>query len=203
MLLNGWPEGWFDLYVKRGFADHDPIAAHCETTVNPFVWSEVYRADDAGPRQQEVMQRATDFRMVHGFCVPIHDDSGFKAVVTMAGRHPDLSKPTRSAIQIQATERDREQFEYALTLLAGLMERFPDCPDLHDQAAGKDMTDEVWLAARVLALPRDDREALVQFFLRSDGGVRTLRFSPSVMLLAGQGKEPAAEPDPARLPRAN
>ncbi|TCR65298.1 LuxR family transcriptional regulator [Bosea sp. BK604] len=102
VLLNGWPEGWFELYVKRGFADHDPIAAHCKTTVNPFAWSEVYRADDAGPRQREVMQRATDFRMVHGFCVPIHDDAGFKAVVTMAGQHPDLSKATRSAIHLMS-----------------------------------------------------------------------------------------------------
>jgi len=106
-----------------------------------------------------------------------------------------------STAKIQATERDREQFEHALTLLAGLMERFPDCPCLLDQGAGKDMTDEVWLAARVLALPRDDREALVQFFLRSDGGVRTLRFSPSVMLLAGQGKE--LPPDPESLRRVN
>ncbi|MDR6874236.1 LuxR family quorum sensing-dependent transcriptional regulator [Bosea sp. BE125] len=102
VLLNGWPDGWFELYVRQNYADDDPIAAHCKTTINPFVWDEVYRQEVASARQQEIMRRASDFKMIHGFCVPIHNEDGFKAVVTMAGDKPDLSRPSRSAIHLMS-----------------------------------------------------------------------------------------------------
>lgn len=102
VMINGWPAGWFELYVKRAFADVDPIVAHCKKTIDPFVWGEVYRDDRASQREREVMRRAADFQMVHGFCVPIHDESGFKAVVTMAGDRPDLSARSRSAIHLMS-----------------------------------------------------------------------------------------------------
>lgn len=102
VLLNGWPPGWFDLYREKSFSDWDPIAAHCKKTIDPFAWAEVYRDGDASARQREVMHRARDFSMVEGFCVPIHGEQGFQAVVTMAGNRPDLSRPTRSAIHLMS-----------------------------------------------------------------------------------------------------
>lgn len=102
VMLNGWPEGWFDLYLQRSFADCDPIAAHCRDTVGAFVWSDVYDDARATNRQREVMQRARDFSMVHGFCVPIHNADGFQAVVTMAGDRPDQTRESRAAIQLMS-----------------------------------------------------------------------------------------------------
>lgn len=102
VLVNGWPEGWFDLYLSRSFADHDPIAAHCKASIDPFAWSDVYREAEAGRHQREVMHRARDFAMIHGFCVPIHNEDGFQAVVTMAGDRPDLSRESRSAIHLMS-----------------------------------------------------------------------------------------------------
>lgn len=102
VLLNGWPPGWFELYLEKSFSDWDPIAAHCKTTIDPFAWAEVYRDEGASARQQEVMHRARDFSMIEGFCVPIHGESGFQAVVTMAGNRPDLSRQTRSAIHLMS-----------------------------------------------------------------------------------------------------
>ena len=40
VLLNGWPPGWFELYLEKSFSDWDPIAAHCKTTIDPFAWGE-------------------------------------------------------------------------------------------------------------------------------------------------------------------
>ncbi|SIQ75650.1 LuxR family transcriptional regulator [Bosea sp. TND4EK4] len=102
VLINGWPSGWFDLYVARSFADHDPIAAHCKQSIDPFAWSDIYRDELATKYQREVMQRARDFSMVHGFCVPIHNQDGFQAVVTMAGDRPDLTREARAAINLMS-----------------------------------------------------------------------------------------------------
>lgn len=102
VMLNGWPPGWFDLYVKQSFSDHDPIVAHCKRSIDPFAWADVYRDDTAKPREREVMQRARDFTMIDGFCVPIHDENGFRAVVTMAGDRPDLSPRSLSAIHLMS-----------------------------------------------------------------------------------------------------
>jgi LuxR family quorum sensing-dependent transcriptional regulator len=102
VLLNGWPPGWFELYLEKSFSDWDPIAAHCKKTVDPFAWLEVYRDEVANARQREVMHRARDFNMVEGFCVPIHGEQGFEAVVTMAGDRPDLSRQARSAIHLMS-----------------------------------------------------------------------------------------------------
>lgn len=102
VMINGWPPGWFELYLKRSFSDHDPIVAHCKRSIDPFAWADVYRDDQASTRQREVMQRARDFKMIDGFCVPIHDESGFRAVVTMAGDRPDLSPRSRSAIHLMS-----------------------------------------------------------------------------------------------------
>lgn len=102
VMVNGWPLGWFALYLRRSFADHDPIAAHCRKTVEPFTWSSIYRDDSAKPLEREVMHRARDFSMVDGFCVPIHNEDGFQAVVTMAGDRPEQSKETCSAIHLMS-----------------------------------------------------------------------------------------------------
>jgi LuxR family quorum sensing-dependent transcriptional regulator len=102
VLLNGWPAGWFDLYVRQSFSDHDPIVAHCKRSLDPFAWADVYDDRAATPRQREVMQRARDFTMIEGFCVPIHNEDGFQAVVTMAGDRPDLSPRSRSAIHLMS-----------------------------------------------------------------------------------------------------
>lgn len=102
VMVNGWPGGWFELYLNRSFADHDPIAAHCKRTINPFAWSSIYREECAQPPEKEVMHRARDFSMVDGFCVPIHNEDGFQAVVTMAGNRPEQSKETCSAIHLMS-----------------------------------------------------------------------------------------------------
>jgi LuxR family quorum sensing-dependent transcriptional regulator len=102
VLLNGWPPGWFDLYRERSYCDWDPIVAHCRQTVDPFAWRDIYHEESASPRQREVMRRARDFDMIEGFCVPIHGEEGFTAVVTMAGRRPDLSRQARSGMHLMS-----------------------------------------------------------------------------------------------------
>ena len=103
LMANGWPDEWADLYIKENLCEVDPVALHCMRTVDPFDWNTA-PLDPARERKAlSVMQRASDFRMKHGFCVPIHygDGSG-GAAVSIAGEQPDLARGVRSAMLLMS-----------------------------------------------------------------------------------------------------
>lgn len=102
MMLNGWPKGWSDLYTKQNLVQNDPVVAHCFRSTVPFDWTDAPYDSLTNPKAKEVMDRATDFRMNHGFCVPIHSSDGFQAVVTMAGERVELTSQVRRALHLMA-----------------------------------------------------------------------------------------------------
>jgi LuxR family transcriptional regulator, quorum-sensing system regulator BjaR1 len=102
MMLNGWPQGWTDLYTKLNLVQDDPVVAHCFRSTAPFEWTDAPYDPLTNPRAKEVMDRATDFRMNQGFCVPIHTPDGFQAVVTMAGERVELGGQVRRALHLMA-----------------------------------------------------------------------------------------------------
>lgn len=102
MMLNGWPDGWTELYTRLNLIQHDPIAAHCFLSTAPFDWTEVSQEACAHPKARAVMEFASDFRMMHGFCVPIHTSDGFQAVVTMAGDIVQLDKRDKRALHLMS-----------------------------------------------------------------------------------------------------
>lgn len=100
ILLNGWPKGWSDHYSKRDYYKHDPIAAWCRKSINPFEWSDVPINVEGDPKAAEVMNVARDFGLCEGFLVPIVRSTGFHACVTMAGVKPDLDPKAKRAIHV-------------------------------------------------------------------------------------------------------
>jgi LuxR family quorum sensing-dependent transcriptional regulator len=102
MMLNGWPAGWTDLYTKQDLVQHDPVVAHCFRSIAPFEWIDAPYDAGTNPKAKEVMDRATDFRMKQGFCVPIHSSEGFQAVVTMAGERVEMVRPVKRAVHLMA-----------------------------------------------------------------------------------------------------
>lgn len=102
MILNGWPKGWTRLYTQQNFVQDDPVAAYCFRSRDPFEWVEAPYNRITNPRAHEVMNRATDFRMNRGFCVPIHSAEGYQAAVTMAGDCVDLVSRTKPALHLMA-----------------------------------------------------------------------------------------------------
>jgi len=46
------------------------------------------------------MNRATDFRMANGFCIPIHGLTGYEACVSLSGLNLDLSPRTKPALHL-------------------------------------------------------------------------------------------------------
>jgi LuxR family quorum sensing-dependent transcriptional regulator len=111
VLLKKWPVGWFNIYAKEDYVRVDPIIRLCRTTVQPFEWSEAPYDRASEPQAAEVMDRATDFRMKEGFCLPIHGIQGYEACFSMSGVHLDLSpqmKPALHLMAMYAFERARQ-----------------------------------------------------------------------------------------------
>ncbi|WP_210485200.1 LuxR family transcriptional regulator [Microvirga antarctica] len=112
VLLKKWPPGWFDLYISEDFVRDDPIIRRCRNSVQPFAWIEAPFDREKEPRCLEVMNRASDFGMTHGFCLPIHGINGYEACISMSGTDLDLTAKTKPALHLMsvyAFERIRAQ----------------------------------------------------------------------------------------------
>ena len=67
-----------------------------------FEWdAESYRSH-ADPRVAEIMTRAADFGLKHGYLVPIHGPGGYEGSVSMAGAELDLSGRAKAALHLIA-----------------------------------------------------------------------------------------------------
>jgi LuxR family transcriptional regulator, quorum-sensing system regulator BjaR1 len=110
VILKKWPMGWFDIYTREDYVRVDPVIRLCRNSVQPFEWSEAPYDREKEPRAAEVMDRATDFRMRDGFCLPIHGINGYEACFSMSGANLDLSPRTKPALHLMtmyAFERAR------------------------------------------------------------------------------------------------
>jgi LuxR family quorum sensing-dependent transcriptional regulator len=124
VLVKKWPSGWFDIYAKEDYIRSDPIIRLCRNTVQPFEWSEAPYDPLTEPRTAEVMNRARDFRMKEGFCLPIHGINGYEACFSMSGVDLDLSSKTKSALHLMAMyafERARQLLDSGLPQGASLL----------------------------------------------------------------------------------
>jgi LuxR family quorum sensing-dependent transcriptional regulator len=102
VLLKKWPAGWFEIYTGRDYVRHDPIIRRCRNSVQPFEWAEAPFDPEAEPRSLEVMNKAGDFGMTQGFCLPIHGIRGYEACISMSGSNLDLSTRTKPALHLMS-----------------------------------------------------------------------------------------------------
>jgi LuxR family quorum sensing-dependent transcriptional regulator len=100
VLLNGWPKGWFEQYRKSNFTSHDPVAMFLRTQTKAFKWSEVPIPKDDQLARSVMTISSTDYRMRHGFGIPIHGLNGYQAGVSFAGSEVDDVKEANAAVQM-------------------------------------------------------------------------------------------------------
>jgi len=98
-LANGWPQEWFEVYTRENFVVMDPIPRYGASTVQPFGWSEARYEKDSDPAAHLVMTRATEFRLMDGYCIPLHYDEG-GAAISLATEHLNLDPVAKSALQL-------------------------------------------------------------------------------------------------------
>jgi LuxR family transcriptional regulator, quorum-sensing system regulator BjaR1 len=102
VLLNGWPKAWYRRYMQQNHYRHDPIAAYCFGTTEPYRWSDVPFDSGPGSQAARVMGEAAEHGLEDGYCVPAHDASGNQACITMAGGKLDLPPDALRAIHLVA-----------------------------------------------------------------------------------------------------
>jgi LuxR family quorum sensing-dependent transcriptional regulator len=98
-VANGWPPEWFEIYTRENFSVMDPIPQYGASTVQPFEWAEAHYDKDSNPAAHLVMTRATEFRLMQGYCIPLHYDEG-GAVISMATEQLTIDPVAKSALQL-------------------------------------------------------------------------------------------------------
>jgi LuxR family quorum sensing-dependent transcriptional regulator len=98
-VANGWPPEWFEIYTRENFSTIDPVPRYGASTVQPFEWAEAHYDRQANPAAHLVMTRATDFRLMQGYCIPLHYDDG-GAVISMATEQLSIDPVAKSALQL-------------------------------------------------------------------------------------------------------
>jgi LuxR family quorum sensing-dependent transcriptional regulator len=102
VIASRWPSELFMLYVESDYARFDPLIRRSIQSHMPFEWqAESYLTDD-NPRVAELMRRAADFGLRHGYLVPIHGPKGYEGYVSMAARKLDLSARAKMALHVMA-----------------------------------------------------------------------------------------------------
>jgi LuxR family quorum sensing-dependent transcriptional regulator len=99
ILLNNWPPHWHRRYIEANHYRDDPCVRQCFATAEPFRWSDLAAAR-LGMRQRRVMSEAAECGLVEGLCVPLHDSSGFRSLVTMAGARVELPAASRPLVHL-------------------------------------------------------------------------------------------------------
>jgi LuxR family transcriptional regulator, quorum-sensing system regulator BjaR1 len=98
-VANGWPREWFEVYTHENFSVMDPVPRFGASTVQPFEWSEARYDKDEDPAAHLVMTRAKEFRLMDGYCIPMHYDEG-GAVISLATEHLNLDPVAKNALQL-------------------------------------------------------------------------------------------------------
>ncbi len=98
-VAHGWPPEWFEMYTRENFSAMDPVPRYGASTVQPFEWSEARYDRQSNPAAHLVMTRATEFRLMQGYCIPLHYDEG-GAVISMATEQLNIDPVAKSALQL-------------------------------------------------------------------------------------------------------
>ncbi|QHF47061.1 LuxR family transcriptional regulator [Pseudomonas sp. S35] len=84
---NNYPNEWNHLYKQASFSDVDPVVAHCQRSVLPFVWKEA--AFQSTPHLWEL---AKSYGVHLGWTQPLHGPKGVFSMLTL-GRSTDEISP--------------------------------------------------------------------------------------------------------------
>ncbi len=100
VLLNNWPKGWLDQYLTSNFHSHDPISISIRVRTEAFRWADVTIPPDDRVANDLMTISSSEYRMRHGFCVPIHGVSGYQAGISFAGFDIEDAKEADASVQL-------------------------------------------------------------------------------------------------------
>lgn len=89
VVINHWPQEWYNRYMSRDYVELDPVARRCFQTVVPFIWREAASDLTQHSGAAKVMNEAADFGLAEGICIPVHTEDGMQGCVSFGGKNID------------------------------------------------------------------------------------------------------------------
>ncbi|HEX2255769.1 MAG TPA: LuxR family transcriptional regulator [Afifellaceae bacterium] len=96
VLLNGWPQGWFERYDSQDYFAVDGVGQWALRTYQPYLWNEIPDDYKKTAGSQRVNGEARAFGLMDGFLVPMYSAQHWQAVLSFA-----------SSVRCSLTERER------------------------------------------------------------------------------------------------
>lgn len=87
ILINNYPSGWQESYVRNNYLQVDPTVAHGARSIMPLIWS-----DDLFVSCRDFWEEARAFDLKVGWAQSCHDPRGIGGLLTLARSHDNLSK---------------------------------------------------------------------------------------------------------------
>lgn len=87
---------WAEIYLRRNYHYHDPIAQHSLKTLKPFDWHEASQRTRKG---DQIMSLAEDFEMTEGYCFPVARNGYYSAAISVTGN--DIKIPEKKIPELQ------------------------------------------------------------------------------------------------------
>lgn len=98
-ITSGYPAGYQQLYLERGFVRNDPTVAHCQATTAPLEWSEqIYDA-----RSYEIMEESRKHGLGWGFSLSVHEGDQSASMLSLGRDKPVASAAERRMVLAAAS----------------------------------------------------------------------------------------------------
>lgn len=83
-LISTYPDPWISHYLRRRYAQIDPVVLQARRRQETFIWFTDARDLEVSAPQRRLMDEATQYGIRCGFTIPIHDYRGRFAALTFA-----------------------------------------------------------------------------------------------------------------------
>lgn len=76
VVLNGYPQEWFERYRLRKYITIDPVAAYCFNHTIPLLWQDLRLSNAEDDKAGKFMAESRDFGLKVGATIPFHGAFG-------------------------------------------------------------------------------------------------------------------------------
>jgi DNA-binding CsgD family transcriptional regulator len=82
-----YPEEWRKHYFENCYQEVDPVVTRTASIDRPYIWSDWRKKGILAPREQKVLDEASDAGLKEGMGIPLHGPFGRVAVVSFASKY--------------------------------------------------------------------------------------------------------------------
>lgn len=100
VIAHKWPEEWLSIYNTLNYVRIDPVVRLARCSNTGFQWSGSFGKAALKPKVRRILMDASEFGLVDGFTVPIHNADGSQSLVSFSGQRVEMNIEDRTALQV-------------------------------------------------------------------------------------------------------